>query len=394
LAYETGRGVKKDEVQAARWYKLAAGQGYVRAQYNLGILLEDGRGAAKDVAAAAALYKAAAEHGFAPAQLNYGLILSEGKAGVSRDPVQAMVWLNRAVQNGAKPDARDALARTLTPDQTTEANRLLGGTLAVAPAPVQPAAPATDESPARLIEQLREQSRRLAAQVETLNTEKEAADRQTVLMTAQVKDLQQELRQAKTAGPAAPAVDVSHYQTEIAALTAKLDQATASLKQAEQANGQLNEVNQRLQQEKTALAAATRPAAPTGDAGRNPILEGDKSGIIANLQRDNARLNDEVKRSTRELLSLNQQLRSLRTQPANAGAQACVDTSAEQVAQLTAQAARLETENSRLKARVAELENAPKPVADESLSPRLAQAQKATEQLQQQLRTLQGEKTE
>lgn len=403
LAYEAGQGVKKDEAQAARWYKQAADQGYPRAQYNLGILLEDGRGVAKDAAAAAVLYRAAAEQGFAPAQVNYGLILSEGRPGVARDPVQALAWLSRAVKNGSSPEARDALAGKLTPEQVAAANRLLGAGLAVNPAANQsnPAAPAKDS--AKLVDQLREQSRRLASQVETLNTEKEAADRQTVLMTAQIKDLQQELQQAKAAGsgPVAPAADVSRYQAEIAALTTKWDQASASLKQLEQSQAQLTAENQRLLQEKAVLSAAARPGASATDAGKYPILEGDKSGIIANLQRDNARLNDEVKRSTRELLSLNQQLRNLRSQPANAATSTPADTDSGLVAQLTTkaqqaaeQAQRLEEDNQRLTARLAALANAPKPVTGESLVPQLAQARQTAEQLSQQLRTLQGEKNE
>jgi TPR repeat protein len=35
--YAGGRGVTKDEVKAARWYRAAAMQGYVPAQYNLGL---------------------------------------------------------------------------------------------------------------------------------------------------------------------------------------------------------------------------------------------------------------------------------------------------------------------------------------------------------------------
>ncbi|MEJ1971655.1 MAG: hypothetical protein WDM96_03890 [Lacunisphaera sp.] len=58
--------MKKDESQAARWYKQAADRGFAQAQYNLGLLTEDGRGVAKDPAAAAALYRAAAQQGLLP----------------------------------------------------------------------------------------------------------------------------------------------------------------------------------------------------------------------------------------------------------------------------------------------------------------------------------------
>ncbi len=83
-------------------------------------------------------------------------------------------------------------------------------------------------------------------------------------------------------------------QDQVAALTSRLEQATASLKQAQDRNAQLTEANQRLTQEKASAEVANTTA---GDA--------QPPGIAANLQRDNARLNDEVKRATRELLSLN-----------------------------------------------------------------------------------------
>ncbi len=404
FAYESGRGVKKDEALAARWYKQAADRGYPRAQYNLALLHEDGRGVPKDAALATALYRAAAEQGFAPAQINYGLALSQGKPGVKRDPVQALVWLNRAVQNGANPEARDALVKLLTPEEVLAARQLVGGEPAVNPVPVQAAVTVADDATPKLIEQLREQSRRLAGQIEALNTEKEASNRQSAILTAQVRDLLQELKQAKAAGVASvsPAVDVTRYQVEIAALTAKLDKAAGSLKQLEESSTQLAQVNQRLQQENATLAAvAAKPGVPAADSGRYPVPEGDKAGVIANLQRDNARLNDEVKRSTRELLSLNQQLRSLRNQapkPAVAGAD---EASSGQVALLTTkvqqaeeQAGRLGTENQRLIARVSELEKAGKPATDDSRPAQSAEATQATAKLQQQVTALQGEKTE
>ena len=108
---------ESDEAQAARWYKQAADRGFARAQYNLGLLLEDGRGVTKNEAAAAGYYRAAAEQGFAAAQNNYGLMFSEGRGGLTKDPVQAWVWLSLAVENGASPAARDFVARGLGAEQ-------------------------------------------------------------------------------------------------------------------------------------------------------------------------------------------------------------------------------------------------------------------------------------
>ena len=46
--YEIGLGVAQDDVEAAKWYRKAAEQGYAAAQSNLGEMYRDGRGVAKD----------------------------------------------------------------------------------------------------------------------------------------------------------------------------------------------------------------------------------------------------------------------------------------------------------------------------------------------------------
>jgi len=450
LSYDTGRGVKHDAMQAARWYKQAADRGYPRAQHNLGLLFEDGRGVAKNDTTAAGYYRAAAEQGFAAAQTNYGIMISEGRGGLTRDPAQAWMWLSLAVENGASPEARDALTRVLDAGQQAAATRLLAerrtgkGAVAAAGPPVsagivpgqQPAPTAvasaragdltvaleqaraantqlsdanqrlelekarleqqlaTGGDPGKLVEQLREQSRRLAQQVQTLLADREAAEREMMLLKTRVKDAQDDLARAQSnpATPAPPA-DGSRQGKQISELTAKLEQAAGALARLQAANQQLTESNARLRQEKEILTADATQANATAPAG------GDQSAILANLQRDNARLNDEVKRSTRELLSLNSQLRSLRNQAARP---AVPDSAtAQQLAQLTAkveqsdrEAGQWRNESSRLAARVAELESQPKPVVDNSAADKLAAAQQSAVQLQQQVTALQTEKAD
>ena len=523
LAYETGRGVKKDEVQAARWYKQAADRGFTRAQYNLGLLLEDGRGMAKNEAAAAGLYRAAAEQEFASAQNNYGLMFSEGRGGLAKDPVQAFYWLSLAARNGSNPAARDFVAKGLTPEQLAAAQHLLAehkpaqpalassaasssepAVVVAAPAPAPDSARVAELMAAlektrqanaqyaelnqrlelekarleqesaqgggsgKLIEQLREQSRRLAAQVQSLTTDKETAEREAAVLAAQIKAARQE-QPAKQPGPPAAttsSVDPAKEQSAMAALAARLDETTRSLAQIQQTNQQLAESNARLQREKENLVAGANAVPAAGPAGgKYPIQGLDQDARIASLQRDNARLNDEVKRSTRELLSLNQQLRAQRNQTAKpatpgSGYNAAsaemrtenqrvdtdntrlldqrnaavsdaenltgqlreargelarlneqiqqlrstpppVDPARNQSGQLTAkaeqaaqEATRLQTDNSRLAARVAELEKQSHPAADQSLAPRLAQAQQALIVVQQQVQALQAEKTD
>ena len=42
-----GYGVPQDYAEAVKWYRLAAEQGYARAQYNLGVMYDNGRGVLK-----------------------------------------------------------------------------------------------------------------------------------------------------------------------------------------------------------------------------------------------------------------------------------------------------------------------------------------------------------
>jgi TPR repeat protein len=37
-------GFAKDDVEAIRWWRIAAEQGYAKAQFNLGVMYEKGRG--------------------------------------------------------------------------------------------------------------------------------------------------------------------------------------------------------------------------------------------------------------------------------------------------------------------------------------------------------------
>jgi TPR repeat protein/chromosome segregation ATPase len=430
LAYELGRGLKKDEAQAARWYRVAADRGYAPAQFNLALLLEEGRGVAKDPVAAAARYRAAAEQNFAPAQLNYGMFLAEGRPGVPAELVQGFVWLSRSVQNGGRPESRDIVAARLNPQQLAEANRLLAAAPPAKAVPVRDTPPAADGSAARvnellqslaqardansrlatenqrlevenvrltdqlvkspggdnsLVSQLREQNRRLAGQAEQLTADKESVERQVAVLTAEVNDLKKDAastRASATSGNATAALE--RYETQVAALTRQLAEAASSARQLQTDNSRLAEANQRLEQ-----AAASQPAG--GGKSDDPAA----SSIITNLQRDNARLNDEVKRATRELLSLNQQVRTLRNAAATPGAASAPEAAGE-VTRLTEQARqargdveRLEADNKRLAARIAVLESLPKPVVDpapaaaelenspqvEDLKQRLAQAQ-------------------
>ena len=128
--YYAGRGVERDDAEAARWIQLAADQGYAPAQYNLGLLHFRNRGVAGSDAAAARWYRAAAEQGYAPAQAGLGYLHIYG-AGVEEDQVLAYMWIELAWR-GAGNDfmkrlyagQREELAAQMTGDDVIESRRL------------------------------------------------------------------------------------------------------------------------------------------------------------------------------------------------------------------------------------------------------------------------------
>ena len=99
LRYANGRGVSKDVVEAAKWYRKAAEQGHAKAQFNLGAMYANGRGVLQDAAEATKWYRKAAEQGHAEAQWRLGLYYTRRFAGMY-DPVQAYAWFSIAAAQG------------------------------------------------------------------------------------------------------------------------------------------------------------------------------------------------------------------------------------------------------------------------------------------------------
>lgn len=103
------------------WYRLAADQGNVSAQSNLGIMYENGQ----DYAEAVKWYRLAADQGNAFGQYNLGSMYIVGR-GVPQDYVLAYMWLNLSAAQG-KRDAkkkRAIIARRMTAAQIQDAKRL------------------------------------------------------------------------------------------------------------------------------------------------------------------------------------------------------------------------------------------------------------------------------
>ncbi len=109
----------------------SAEEGDSDAQYALGLMYVRGDGVPQDDAQALAWLRKAAEQGDVRAQNNVGFMHATGR-GVPRDNVEAYKWLTLAasrVTGEDKPrfeEARDTLAKQMTPAQLAEAQRLAG----------------------------------------------------------------------------------------------------------------------------------------------------------------------------------------------------------------------------------------------------------------------------
>ena len=129
--YANGRGVPKDDTEAIRYWRLAAGQGLAVAQYYLGNMFARGQGVPQSSFEAAKWYLLAAEQGQPDSQLALGKLYQGGGGGLPVNLVQAHKWYNLAAARyspgqarSEAADRRDALARGMSAWQLDEAQRL------------------------------------------------------------------------------------------------------------------------------------------------------------------------------------------------------------------------------------------------------------------------------
>ncbi|HTR58810.1 MAG TPA: tetratricopeptide repeat protein, partial [Casimicrobiaceae bacterium] len=129
---EKGQGGPQDHGEARRWFRAAADQGNVGAQFGLGVLFDHGYGVDRDYAEAAKWFRQAAEEGNAAAQLNLGIMYFYGR-GVPQDYLEAHKWLNLAAARFLPSEAekraravknRDIVARKMTPQRIEDAQDL------------------------------------------------------------------------------------------------------------------------------------------------------------------------------------------------------------------------------------------------------------------------------
>jgi uncharacterized protein len=125
LLYDGGVGVPQNYRQAKEWFEKAAKQGHVGAQADLGTLYLRGAGAPQSAQMALFWFRRAAEQGDVLSFAQLGWMYAEG-LGVLQDSIQAHMWYNLSAVQGEEraAEARDALAKQMTPAQIAEAQRL------------------------------------------------------------------------------------------------------------------------------------------------------------------------------------------------------------------------------------------------------------------------------
>lgn len=111
--YEQGLGVRRNDQEAAFWYRKAAAEGNQAAQYNLGSMYARGRGVSKSEPEAAEWYARAAEQGHTAAQFELGMAYIRGR-GVAKSDSLGLLWLERAASQG-HPEATREVERRRRP---------------------------------------------------------------------------------------------------------------------------------------------------------------------------------------------------------------------------------------------------------------------------------------
>jgi len=117
-------GVKKDLVEARRWYERAAQGGDPSAMHNIALFAYRGDGGAKNLTTAANWFRKAAETGLVDSQFNLAQLYENGR-GVAQNPAEAYRWYLIAARAG-DADARtraSALRGGLTPESQRIAER-------------------------------------------------------------------------------------------------------------------------------------------------------------------------------------------------------------------------------------------------------------------------------
>ena len=108
--YYKGKGIEKDYEKAFEYLKKAADKGHIDAQYNLGFCYAEGKGIEEDFKKAFEYWKKAADSGNADAQYNIGCCYIGGLGVEKADQKKAIEYWGKSANQGLDA-AREALIK-------------------------------------------------------------------------------------------------------------------------------------------------------------------------------------------------------------------------------------------------------------------------------------------
>jgi uncharacterized protein len=131
IYFSRNPSVPMDYDEAIKWYRQAAEQGHVRSQLNLGVVYLRGDVVPQDIPQALKWFGLAAAQGDSDAQFNLGNMYLEGE-GVPASMVNGYMWIWLAAENPHDAHGRSAkrkkllmyLEARMTPEQLTQAQTL------------------------------------------------------------------------------------------------------------------------------------------------------------------------------------------------------------------------------------------------------------------------------
>ena len=120
-----GHGIPQGYAEAANWYKLAAAQGHAKAQSSLGMMYRKGNGVVQNLVEAVKWFKLSAAQGDVSGQYRLVSMHANGH-GVVQDYVRAHMWMNLAAASGGEDAAeqRDHYAISMTQQQIAQAQKM------------------------------------------------------------------------------------------------------------------------------------------------------------------------------------------------------------------------------------------------------------------------------
>ena len=114
-----------DYKESMKWYRLAAHQGHEGAQYVIGWMYANGQGIDQDYKEAVKWYRLTAQQGDSSGQFQLGMSYDTGQ-GVDQDYVRAHMWFNMAASQGYRDacSCRDIVEKKMSPEQIEKAQAM------------------------------------------------------------------------------------------------------------------------------------------------------------------------------------------------------------------------------------------------------------------------------